>query len=51
MTRCYITIKTFQMEKSLLTLPLEKLVEAFSFVCITMLCLCVCVLMYRVGQK
>jgi hypothetical protein len=31
MTKCYITTKTFQMEKSLLMLPLEKLVEAFIF--------------------
>lgn len=31
MTKCYITTKTFQIEKSLLTLPLEKPVEAFIF--------------------
>jgi hypothetical protein len=31
MTKCYITTKTFQMAKSLLTLPLEKPVEAFTF--------------------
>jgi len=30
-TKCYITTKTFQMEKSLLMLPLEKPVEVFIF--------------------
>jgi len=31
MTKCYITIQAFQIEKSLLKLPLEKQVEAFIF--------------------
>jgi len=31
MTKYYITTKTFQMEKSLLTLPLEKPLEALIF--------------------